>query len=306
MRVDRAELHSRDTVRAIALSMRPRQWLKNVLVLVAPAAAGLLSHAGVLEHCAVAFVAFCLCASGVYLFNDVRDREADRAHPRKKNRAIASGALAPQRAVVAGVVLCALGLGVTQADHPDLALFGVLALYVANAVAYVLIIKSRAVIEMGSVAAGFFLRAIAGGVAAHIFISTWFFVVVSFGALFLVVGKRLAERHELGDTAVVHRAVLAEYSDSYLSSALTMVSAVLAAGYCLWAFDTTVDGLSTHDHNIVAIRLTVVPVVLVILYVLRVLESGGGGAPEDLAYEDRTVQVLAVVWIVLILIGVYG
>lgn len=286
-------------------ALRPRQWAKNVLVLVAPAAAGLLGHARVVEHCAVAFLAFCLCASGVYLLNDVRDRVADRAHPRKQHRAVASGALSPKLATALGVILVVAGVGSTQLDHPNLALFGVLAAYVANSIAYVLVVKSLAVIEFGSVAAGFFLRAIAGGAAVHIPISTWFYVVVCFGALFLVVGKRLAERHELGVNAVVHRPVLANYSDSYLASALTMVSSVLAAGYCLWAFDTTANGLSTHHHNVVAIRLTVVPAVLAILYVLRRLEAGGGGAPEDLVFEDRTVQVLAVVWAALIVVGIY-
>lgn len=296
---------SRTRSRAIVSSLRPRQWVKNLLVLVAPAAAGLLSHARVLEHCSVAFLAFCLCASGIYLLNDVLDRVADRAHPRKQFRAVASGDLSPRTAVTMGVVLLALGLGSTQIDHANLELFGVLALYVANSLAYLLVVKTLAVIEFGSVAAGFFLRAISGGAAVHIPISTWFYVVVSFGALFLVVGKRLAERHELGVVAARHRAVLASYSDSYLASALTMISSVLTAGYCLWAFDTTSNGLSTHHHNVIAIRLTVVPAVLAILYVLRKLEAGGGGAPEDLVYEDRTVQALAVAWMALIVIGIY-
>jgi decaprenyl-phosphate phosphoribosyltransferase len=304
--VDAGAPMTRGPVRALISALRPRQWLKNVLVLVAPAAAGVLSHAGVLGHCAVAFAAFCAAASGVYLINDVLDVDADRAHPRKRTRAIASGQVPPRRAVVGGVLLIAAGLAITQADGPNGALALVVGLYVAESIAYVLVLKRIAVIELGAVASGFFLRAIAGGAAAHLPISTWFFIVVSSGALFLVVGKRLAERHELGAAAAEHRAVLAEYSDSYLSSALTMISAVLVTGYCLWAFDTSANGLSTHDHQITAIRLTVVPAVLVVMYVLRLLESGGGGAPEDLVYEDRTVQVLTVIWLALVAVGIYA
>jgi decaprenyl-phosphate phosphoribosyltransferase len=286
--------------------MRPRQWVKNVLVLVAPAAAGVVTHGTVLAHCAVAFVAFCLTASGVYLLNDVRDVHADRSHPHKRHRAIAAGQLAPAAAVTAGAVLIVLGLGATQIDHPNWALGVIVGLYAANSLAYVAGLKRVAVFELASVAAGFFLRSVAGAAASHLFVSTWFLVVVSFGALFLVVGKRTAEKHRLGEGAMAHRAVLAEYSEQFLTSALTMTATVVVSGYCLWAFDTSRTGLSSIDHNVTAIRLTVLPVVLAILHIMRLLEGGGGGAPEDLVLEDRTVQALGLVWAVLMAIGIYG
>jgi decaprenyl-phosphate phosphoribosyltransferase len=299
--------HARGTLGALWSSLRPRQWIKNLLVLGAPVAAGDLKHLSVVGHCAVAFLAFCLCASGIYLLNDVVDRAADQAHPVKRHRAIASGQLTVPLAVGVGVALVLLGLAATQLDHVNGELFLVLALYVANALAYVLVIKKLVVIELGSLAAGFFLRAIAGGAAVHLAISTWFFVVVSFVALFLVVGKRLAERHRLGAGAAVHRAVLAEYTDTFLISALTLSVTVIVTGYCLWAFDTSAAGLSSvHEHYVVAIRLTVIPLVLGLLYVLRLLESGAGGAPEDLIFEDHTLQVLALVWAVLVAVGIYG
>ncbi len=286
--------------------MRPRQWAKNGLVLVAPAAAGVLTHPAVLARCAVAFVAFCLTASGVYLLNDVRDVAADRQHPSKRHRAIAAGQLSTRAATVAAVVLIVAGVAVTQVGRVNLSLAAILMLYAANSLAYIYILKSVAVIELASVAAGFFLRSIAGAAASHLFISTWFLVVVSFGALFLVVGKRTAERHRLGENAAAHRAVLAEYSENFLNSALTMTATVVVTAYCLWAFDTSKTGLSTVDHNVAAIRLTVLPVVLAILHVLRLLEGGGGGSPEDLVFEDRTVQALGVIWLILMGIGVYA
>jgi decaprenyl-phosphate phosphoribosyltransferase len=178
--VDDVVTPTRGTVQALFSAMRPRQWVKNVLVVMAPAAAGVLTHAGVLAHCLVAFVAFCLAASGVYLLNDVQDRPADQRHPRKRHRSIAAGQLTPAVAIPAAVALILLGLAATQLDHANLALATVVGLYVANALAYVYVLKSVAVIEMASVAAGFFLRAIAGASANHLFISTWFFVVVSF------------------------------------------------------------------------------------------------------------------------------
>lgn len=286
--------------------MRPRQWVKNGLVVIAPAAAGTLFHAHVLLHCAVAFAAFCLSASGIYLLNDVRDVDADRHHPVKRHRAIAAGHLSHRAAIVWGVLLIAAGLAETQSDHVNWSLLIVLGLYAANSLSYVMFLKSQPIFEMASVAAGFFLRSVAGAAASHLYVSTWFLVVISFGALFLVVGKRAAEIHRLGERALEHRPVLAAYSDTFLNSAITMTATVVVTGYCLWAFDTSRTGLSSVHHVVDAIRLTVVPVVLAVLYVMRELSMGGGGAPEDLVLQDRVIQALGAVWAVLVIIGIYG
>jgi decaprenyl-phosphate phosphoribosyltransferase len=284
--------------------MRPRQWVKNLLVLVAPAAAGVLFHRQVAIHTAIAFAAFCLTASGVYLINDVIDLKADRQHPEKRYRAIASGELPVPTALVAGVILLLAGLGV-GGTIKDAGLIAILLIYVANAICYVTYLKSVAVLEMASVAAGFFLRALAGAAASNLPVSSWFLVVISFGALFLVVGKRAAEIHALGDRAADHRPVLKEYPEGFLNSALTLTATVVVTTYCLWAFDTSKLGLSAEHRHVIAIQLTVVPVVLAMLYILRQLQSGGGGAPEDLVLSDRVVQVLGVTWVALLVVGIY-
>ena len=304
--VENATIPHRGPVRALISALRPRQWVKNGLVVVAPAAGGVLFQGHVLVRCAIAFGAFCLSASGIYLLNDVRDVAADRVHPVKRRRAIASGQLNPHLAVVLGGLFVLGGVAFTQIGGFNSALGLVLGVYVVNSVAYIFGLKRVAVIEMASVAAGFFLRSIAGAAATHLKISTWFLVVISFGALFLVVGKRMAELHRLGEKAAEHRAVLADYTESFLNSAITMTATVTVTGYCLWAFDTSTVGLSSIHSHIVAIRLTVVPVVLAILHILRLLLGGGGGTPEELVLEDRTVQSLVVVWGVLIAIGIYA
>ncbi len=296
----------RGPLRAVISAMRPRQWVKNLLVYVAPAAGGVLFHRDVIEHASIAFAAFCAAASGLYLLNDVRDAEADRRHPRKQHRAIAAGQLSPRVATTVGVVLVVLGLALTEIERINAGLGVVMAVYVANSLAYVYGLKRLAVMELASVAGGFVLRSIAGATAVHLYVSQWFLVVISFGALFLVVGKRLAEQHRLGDGAGSHREVLDQYTEQFLQTALTLTATVTVTTYCLWAFDTSSAGLSSLHHHIVAIRLTVVPVVLAILHVLRLLVSGGGGAPEELVLEDRTVQVLGVLWAALIAIGIYA
>jgi decaprenyl-phosphate phosphoribosyltransferase len=293
----------RGPIRALFSAMRPRQWVKNGLIVVAPAAAGTLLHHDVARQTGVAFLAFCLVASGLYLLNDVRDVAADREHPTKRFRAIASGQLHTGVAVGSAVVLLLGGflLPLTISRPADLLL--VLGLYVAISLSYIFWLKTLAIIELGAVASGYFLRAYAGAAASHIFVSTWFLVVISFGALFLVVGKRDSELKAIG--AGTTRKVLAEYTSNFLDSALTLCATVVVTGYCLWAFDTSHAGLSSNHDAVLPIRLSVVPVVFAVLFILRSVEAGQGAAPEDLVIQNRTVQVLMVVWATLMVFGVY-
>ncbi len=295
---------SRGPLRALVSAARPGQWVKNGLIVVAPAAAGTLTHADVLRHTIVAFVAFCLVASAGYILNDIKDVEADRQHPSKKHRAIASGQLRVPVGVVAA--LLALGAGFTLPAflwHPE-GLYLILGLYVLITANYIYWLKSVAIIELGVVASGFFLRAYAGAVASHIFVSSWFLVVISFGALFLVVGKRSSELKNVGVGGT--RKVLSEYSPEFLRSALTLCATVVVTGYCLWAFDTSATGLSSSHHHFVPIRLSVVPVVFAILFIMKGAEAGEGAAPEELLLKNRTVQVLVLAWAATLAIGIYG
>jgi decaprenyl-phosphate phosphoribosyltransferase len=283
--------------------MRPRQWVKNGLIVIAPAAAGTLLHHDVARQTGIAFLAFCLVASGLYLLNDLRDVAADREHPTKRYRAIASGQLNSTVAVGAAVVLFVGGflLPLTISRPQDL--FLVLGLYVVISLSYIFWLKTLAIIELGAVASGYFLRAYAGASASHLFVSTWFLVVISFGALFLVVGKRDSELKVVGAGST--RKVLAEYTSNFLDSALTLCATVVVTGYCLWAFDTSHAGLSSHHDAVLPVRLSVVPVVFAVLFILRSVEAGNGATPEDLVIQNRTVQVLMVVWATLMVFGVY-
>lgn len=294
----------RRPVAALVSAMRPGQWVKNGLLAIAPAAAHSLSHADVIARTATAFVAFCFMASGIYLINDLRDAPSDRLHPTKRFRAIASGELSTRTAVTSAIVLIAVALAIPFAMTSSQGLLFILALYLVISISYSFWLKNLAIIELGIVASGFFLRAYAGAVTSHITVSTWFLVVISFGALFLVVGKRTSERmHVDGDAA---RPVLAEYTAEFLRSALTMSATVVVTGYCLWAFDTSSTGLSSNHNDFIPIRLTVVPVVFAMLFIMRSAEAGDGAAPEELLLHNRTVQALTAIWAVLLAWGLYG
>jgi decaprenyl-phosphate phosphoribosyltransferase len=285
-------------------ALRPRQWSKNALVFVAPAAAGAFHHRGTILESLGAFGIFCAAASSTYLLNDSMDADSDRLHPVKQNRPIASGDLAIPVAISAGAIL---GVGSVVAAWAlagwKLAL--IVGLYAAITAAYSLYFKRVPVVELAFVASGFVLRALAGGIATHVPISTWFLAVTSFGALFVAAGKRSAELKALGDGSEDHRRVLGDYTTSFLQSALTLTAAVTVAAYCLWAFGSEGLARSIH-HDTIWIQLSVVPVTLGILHVLRLLDRGEGGAPEDLVFGDRILQILGVMWVALFAAGVYG
>jgi len=285
-------------------ALRPRQWTKNVLVFVAPAAAGAYHYRHTFLEALAAFGIFCAAASSIYLLNDSVDADSDRLHPVKRHRPIASGSLPIPVALSVGVVL---GVGAIVAAWAlagwKLAL--VIAVYAVINTAYSVYFKRVPVIELAFVAAGFVLRALAGGIATHVPISTWFLAVTSFGALFVVTGKRAAELKAMGDDSEDHRQVLGDYTTSFLQSALVLTAAVTVTAYCLWAFGS--EGLARSiRHDTIWIQLTVVPVTLGILHVLRLLDRGEGGAPEDLVFRDHILQGLGLAWVALFAAGVYG
>ncbi|MDO5535637.1 MAG: decaprenyl-phosphate phosphoribosyltransferase [Propionibacteriaceae bacterium] len=281
-------------------AMRPRQWVKNVLVLAAPVAAGSLLQPWVLLNTLGAFVAFCLVSASIYLINDVRDVDADRQHPKKRFRPIAAGELAPRTALIlAGVCLAAsLTLGVLIA--PLLAV--TLAVYWVLQVGYSLFLKNEPIIDLAMVASGFLLRAVAGGVASGIALSQWFLLVAAFGSLFMVAGKRYSEMRELGAEAGT-RASLARYTDTYLRFVWTLACTAVILFYSLWAFEqsnqASPGAIGWH-------AISIAPFSLALLRYAYVTDSGSAGEPEDVVLSDRVLQVLGLAWVVPVALAVFA
>ena len=279
-------------------ALRPKQWAKNVLVVAAPGAAGVLSHGDVVGKVALAFVAFCLISSATYLLNDVRDLESDRLHPTKRHRPIAAGELGIPHALALGVVLLAVGFAVAAAVRLEFLVVAVV--YIAITASYTFWLKHVPVVDIVAIASGFILRAVAGGVAADVPLSRWFLIVASFGSLFVVSGKRHGEHIDLGDEGAEVRPTLGAYSRNYLQYVWTMTSGVTVAAYCLWAFEMAPD-----KETVPLYELSIVPFVTFILRYAMLLEQGHGGAPEDVVLGDRTLLVLAAVWAAIFGAGVY-
>ena len=279
---------------------RPRQWIKNVLVFAAPGAAGLSLSAENLVPVLGAFLAWCLVSSGTYLVNDAMDADADRLHPRKRLRAVASGVVSVPTARVVGLGLLVVGAGAPAAwGAPGVT--GLLAIYAAVTVSYSLWLKEIAIIDLAAVASGFVLRAISGGVAADVPISDWFLIVASFGSLFIVAGKRHAEHVDLREGRGAHRATLEAYSLGFLGYVRSVSSGVTILAYCLWAFEKAdVAGVP------ILFQLSIIPFVLAILRYALLLDAGRGGAPEEVVIGDRPLQMLGLVWVGLFAAGVYA
>ena len=226
---------SRSRPHALLVLARPRQWVKNALVIAAPGAAGALGHDDVPVRVVLAAIAFCLVSASIYALNDVRDRHEDRRHPRKRFRPVAAGEVEPQEAVAFGIVLMLCGLILAAGVRPLLAL--VVLGYVALTVSYTWVWRHVAVLDLVALAGGFVLRAVAGGVAAPVSLSRWFLLVITFAALFVAVGKRLAESIRTTTSGHRARAVMRHYSPRRLRLLLSLSGAGALFAYCVWAFD---------------------------------------------------------------------
>lgn len=283
--------------RAMLVEARPRQWTKNLLVAAAPAAAGALLDPEVAARTVVAFVAFCLAASGTYYLNDAMDAEADRLHPRKRHRPIAAGLIPVRMGFGMAAVLLVAGVLVAAVVGPISLAAAVLA-YALLTVAYSLRLKHLAVVDVLVVAAGFVIRAAAGGFATGVALSDWFLIVASFGALFIVAGKRHAEVVAMGASSGSHRAVLDDYPPDFTRHVLGISSAVALIGYCLWAFQ------APTGPGRPLVTLSIVAFVGILLRYAMLVFSGHGGEPEELLLSDRGLQVAGVVWVALLGLGI--
>ena len=277
--------------------LRPEHWIKNLLVAAAPLAAGMLGREHVAIATAQAFAAFCLAASAVYCVNDVCDVERDRHHPRKRLRAVASGAV-PVRAALILAAVCA-GASIALCSTNSLRL--VIGVYLALNAAYSLGLKNEPVVELCIVASGFLLRAVGGGPANHIPLSRWFLLVAGFGSLVIVAGKRLSELVQLGDGEPLARPLLARYNLSYLRMVVGIASAITVTAYALWAFE-----VGSTRTGFPWATLSIVPLVVALLRYLLDADAGRAEAPERFLVTDRTLQFLGVAWFVIFLLAVRG
>lgn len=275
------------------MTLRPKQWVKNLLVFAAPLAAGGIFHGNTLSRAFIAFLAFSFASSVGYIVNDLKDIERDKRNPKKSQRPLASGSISTAQAM--GVLVLCVVLGVLAASALPLSFQITLLCYMALTMSYSFGLKHQPVVELLIVALGFVMRAIGGAAATKTPISTWFLVVTTFGSLVIVTAKRLAEAESLADADV--RPVIREYPLPFLRFVLAVSASVTLTGYSLWAF-------SLPESKPYA-QISLLPVCMGLFRYVWLVEKGEGEIPEDLLLHDVTLVASAIVAGLLLFFSVY-
>jgi decaprenyl-phosphate phosphoribosyltransferase len=261
-------------------------------VIAAPAAAGELFSVHALTRLALVFVLFTACAAAVYLVNDARDADADRAHPVKCRRPVAAGRVPVPAAYAAGIALGVLAPAVAARVCPPAAA-ALLTAYLAVQLAYCVSLKHVLVVDLVAVTTGFVMRAVIGGLALGIPLSRWFLITTGFGALFVVAAKRYSEAVQMTGKAGATRALLTEYTTGYLRFVWQLAAGVAVLGYCLWALE---EGGVPHTGVLPWRQLSVVAFVLAVLRYAVFADRGTAGEPEDVVLGDRALAVIGLLW----------
>jgi 4-hydroxybenzoate polyprenyltransferase len=271
--------------------MRPKSWLKNVFVFIPLVFSLSLTDTGKLASAAVAFAAFCLVSSAVYTFNDVCDAEKDAAHPTKRRRPVASGALSKQTSVTFSILLALGGLAAAFTVNLPVGLFAVA--YIAVNLCYTLLLKRQPIFDVFCIAAGFVLRTFAGGFACGAFVSDWLFLTIAAMSLFMAFGKRRGEMLKVG--ADERRDVLKRYDLAYLDGMMFVCAGLAIVFYALWAMNRGANMLYT------------VPIVIFIVckYLLLVHGMDSHGDPTEVIFADKTLLAACAVYILAVITLLY-
>ncbi len=287
------------SLKSLVRTMRPHQWIKNALVFLpflfavrvawSPEALGPVPE--IFLTLVVVFLAFCALASSTYLLNDLMDRDADRSHPVKRRRPIASGRVSVGLALAAMVVLAAAGLGVMAAVNPGLGAISLL--YLGVNIAYCMGIKQVVLLDLFAVASGYVIRVTAGAVAIGVAPSPWLFVATGAGALFLVLGRRYAEVRLSGDSAAAQRSVMSKYRGPLIGQLLNISAAGAWLSYTLY----TVEAENLPGNHTMLLTVPIVTFGLFrYLYLLNTNREAE--SPELLIARDLPMLASVVCWIV--------
>ena len=284
---------------ALLRAMRPRQWTKNLICVIALVMADKLRDPVADLRMLVCVLLFCALSSTIYLINDTLDIERDRIHPTKRLRPIASGSLPIPVAVCAAIVI---GLGsLSLSLLLGLPYFLTALTYMGLQLGYVFRLKHEVLLDVFAIALGYVLRAAAGAVAIRVEISVWLYLCTILGGLFLALGKRRQEMIELEDLAATHRRNLGEYSVALVDQLITIVSASTIAAYSLYTF--TAPNLPKNGAMMITVPLAVYGI---FRYLYLAHQHGRGGSPEEVLLHDRPLQVCIALWAALSILVVSG
>jgi 4-hydroxybenzoate polyprenyltransferase len=296
-----APVAASSAVRDLLQLLRPYQWHKNAVVFAAVIFAKRLFIIHDVAVCTVAFAAFCLVASGAYVMNDLRDCEQDRQHPEKCRRPLPAGRVSRNAAVVLAASLVTVGIAGALALGVGFA--GMIAAYFALQIVYTFQLKDVVILDVMAIAAGFVIRAIAGGVVIAVPVSPWLIICTFLGALFLSFGKRRHELVLLEGRATEHRSILREYSPYFLDQMISVVTASTVVAYAIYTASPEVIRKLGTDK----LYLTI-PFVLfgIFRYLYLVHQREEGGNPTQLLLTDPPLRLNLVLWILTATLLIYA
>jgi len=282
-------------------SLRPSQWTKNLIIFGGLLFGQRLFDVRSVAYASAAFVVFCALSGVVYLLNDVADRDADRRHPLKKHRPIASGALSTSAALAAAAVIGVLALVAAFSLRVEFGFFATA--YVALLAFYSGPLKHVVIIDVLTIAIGFVLRAAAGAVVIDVPISNWLLVITILGALFLALSKRRHEIVLLADEATSHRATLQECSPYLLDQMISVVTASTLVAYAFY----TINPETVEKFHTTHLGLTL-PFLLygIFRYLYLVHQKEGGGSPAEMLLNDRPLLLCVALWALAVALIIYG
>ena len=274
--------------------LRPRQWVKNSFVLAPLLFSGRLGDAAAVLNSFVAFALFCLLASGIYAWNDVADRAEDRAHPTKRNRPVASGAISPRTAVVTGLLLVVTALTGGWMLTPAFA--AILGGYLLLNVLYTLHLKSVVILDVFAIAAFFILRLLAGCVAIAVVPSVWLLLCGGLLALYLGFAKRRHELELLGGESHRHRAVLQHYDAALLDQMSGILLAVTLVSYIMYTL-TSQTAAAVGSEALSYSAVFVLYGVFRYLWLTKQGKGNGGADPTETLLTDVSLLVAVLCWL---------
>lgn len=281
-------------------SLRPEQWHKNIIVFAALIFARRLLDPAAVALASAAFLIFCFLSGTVYLVNDVSDRESDRQHPLKRRRPIASGMLSVTAALAWATIFGSAALAAAFWLQPK---FGVVAAaYLTLFVVYTRALKHIVILDVMSIAIGFVLRAVAGGVVIGVPISDWLLVCTILGALFLGLAKRRHELTLLSDGAKEHRPILEEYDPYLLDQMIAIVAAATLVAYVIYCASP-----ETHEYfgTDWLVLTTPFPIYGLFRYLYLVHRKQGGGSPSEMLLLDRPLLSCVALWGLAVIMIIY-
>ena len=287
-------------IKALVRSLRPYQWSKNFFVFAPLIFAQKALDWSATSQVFAAFCVFCLLSGSLYIFNDLADYQEDRLHPKKRTRPIAAGIIPRKTALIIFITLSVFSLSAALLLRREF--FYVAAVYFILQTFYSLKLKHIVILDIFIIAAGFFLRVIAGGIVIEVPLSSWLLICTILLSLFLAMSKRRHELILLTANASEHRPILKEYSPYLLDQMISVVTASTLIAYCLYTIsEETIAKFGTRN------LVFTTPFVLygIFRYLYLIHQKKEGGSPEELILKDKPLLINIALWLATVGIILY-